>query len=263
MTKNPQNIRHYALMLKPAVRYLARRGLKVQEIIEAVKIAMIDDTCGELKKLDSNLNISKISVATGIHRRDVIRLWRDDSAKKSNSNLISKIVGELERSKKTLSYHGNDSDFAKLVRSYSKDLNSYTILFELERAGVIEKNKNEIKLLKPEYQPSSEDIESSEELLIQDAQDLFHAVEENLYTKSSVKNLHASTQFDNIPTEYIKEIRSYLLKIGTQFQRQIRKYLEKYDRDVNKKISGSGRNRISVGVFSANNIISDDENEKN
>ena len=253
MSSSSTNTKHHALVLSPAVRHLVRRGLKVQEIEEALKIALIEVIESELVSVGEKVNISRLSIATGLHRRDVMRLWRDEAPRDSAANLLTKIVGEWQRNRKILSIEGPESEFAELVSSVSKDLNPYTVLFELERAGLIEKTSKGAKLTKPSYQPSKQNIEASLQMLNRDATDLYDAVDENIYKDEEIKNLHINTEFDNVPADQLPKIKKELLKRGAAFQSEIKKYLEQFDRDVNPSVTGEGRSRVSVGVFSVTN----------
>ena len=250
MNAAASNIKHHVLVLAPAVRHLVRRGLKIQEIEEALKMALIEVIKTDLEEVGEKVNVSRLSIATGLHRRDVMRLWRDESLKDSAANLLTKIVGEWQRRRKVLSTEGLDSEFADLVTSISKDLNPYTVLFELERAGLIEKTARGAKLTRPSYQPSKENIETALQMLHRDASDLYNAVEENMYLDTKIKNLHVASEFDNIPAQHVSAIKKEILARGAAFNAEIKKYLEQFDRDVNPSVTGTGKARVSVGLFS-------------
>jgi len=244
-------------LLRPIVRLCLRRGLKIQEILETLKKTFLMVTEEDLIKQDSTVNISKLAVATGLHRRDVMRLWRDESPSKTSSNLLVRIVGQWQKdykfSKKgkpnVLSCESEDSEFAFLVRSVTQDLSPYTVLFELERAGMIERIPTGIRLKAPVYRPSG-DVNQGLEMLASDIEDLTRAVEYNVHGSPDILNLHVKTEYDNIPTTYLPELKKWVLEQGMEFHKKMREKISRYDRDMNKRLKGDGLGRIAVGTFS-------------
>lgn len=233
-------------LLSPVVGFLFRRGWKMQQFEEALKRTLLV----EAEKEVENANVSRLSVATGIHRRDVMRLWRDELPKDvSSTGVITKVLGAWPRKKRYLSFEGKESEFASLVHTVSMDISPYTVLFELERAKLVRKTEKGLELIANVFQPDPKNIEVALELLVRDTMDLIVAVEQNIFKSQPIKNLHINTEFDNIPNEHTAEIKKALLMLGNEFQAKVRSLLEQYDRDSNPKVQGSGKTRVSVGVF--------------
>ena len=96
-------------------------------------------------------------------------------------------------------------------------------------------------------------------MLGEDFGSLADSVEENIRSAHDLPNLHARTEFDNIYTEAVPEIREWLLKRGTEFHGMVRDYLARFDRDFSPRSAGKGRMqdhgnsagvRVVVGTFS-------------
>ncbi|MBP9837252.1 MAG: hypothetical protein KBC84_00915 [Proteobacteria bacterium] len=247
------------LILKPIVRLCLRHSIKLQTFLEYAKVVFIEAAEEELIKSQHEISVSKISVMTGVHRPDVVRLYMEKSPEKTEKNQISRIIGQWQHDSrfltkagkpKVLSALGMESEFVQLVHSVSADLNPYTILYELERTGIIERKDNSIKLASRLYLPKG-DIEEGLRLLSQDTDDLICAVEENILSESKSLNLHIKTEYDNIVPEAEAEIRDWFIKQGSKFHEETREFLSKYDRDINKKLSREGgKKRVVLGTFS-------------
>jgi hypothetical protein len=202
---------------------------------------------------------SRLSVMTGVHRKDVASYFTSEKQITSAPDIVTKIIGQWQSDKRfcdksrkprVLSFETAQSEFAALVHTVSQDLNPYTILFELERILAVEKTSAGLKLKKLVHKPKG-DVVQGLQLLAKDVSDLIAAVEENLYEEPAIPNLHIKTEYDNIPSAAVEEIRDWLLSEGEIFQERIRERLSQYDRDINPDIDDdSSPARIAFGTFS-------------
>lgn len=259
-------------LVRPLVRFAVKNSLKVQDCIETLKEEFIREAKGELERRGEGASVSKISVISGIHRRDVDRLIDDSTPRKFGYDLLSKVVGTWQSSKKfskggkarALSVEGKESEFFALVQSVSKNLNPYTVLFELERAEAIERKGNFVHLKRQTIEVKG-DIEGGLNLLADDLDDLSEGVRRNILNENSIPNLHAKTQFDNIPPKFEAEIRRWFLERGNSLHKEAREYLSKFDSDTSGKMCGNGgRMRAAIGTFSVIDLppeVKDDEDD--
>lgn len=247
------------LALKPIIRFCLRYGIKIQEVQEACKVLYTELAENEIKNKKGQVTESKISVMTGIHRRDVKRIRNEDYKYDSSRGLIMKVVGNWlnhpeyttkANKPKVLSFGFENSDFNNLVESVSKDLNPATILFELKRVNAVKETTKGITLISESYSPSG-NIEEGVAILGNDIDYLFQGAEENIFEKNKIPNLHRRTEYDNIRPEGIEEIREELLKEGFAFHRKIRSILSKHDQDLNPKKGFKGKGvKVVLGTFS-------------
>lgn len=258
----------FVVLLKPVVRFCMRHAVRLQDCLELLKAAYIEVAREELLRANEKLNTSRMSVMTGVHRKDVDRLLGEDRELKLSSNIISRVLAlwqfdkrflGQQRQPRLLSFEGKGNDFSKLVSLVSNDVNPSTILFELERSGTVERTERGLRLLNKIALSGSEEGLS---LLAADQSDLFLAVEENILTTPEIPNLHLKTEYDNIPPEDLPEIRDWFLREGSAFHERARAFLSRFDRDVQSPISrGTGalpanttrpsdRARVALGTFS-------------
>lgn len=248
------------LVLKPVARFCLRRSLKLQDLLEAAKAAMLEVAEEEIAKSGSPRSLSRLSIMTGVHRRDVARLYSDEP-RRSEKNLLTKIIGAWQQGRqfrlrsgvpKPLDFEGKESEFVSLVRSVSKDLNPYTVLFELERIGAVTRQGDKLHLSSIAYVPHGDAL-AGFGLLSGDADDLISSVEENILgdCERSVPNLHVKTEYDNICEEHVPEIRRWFLEQGQKLHEAARGFLSRFDRDLNEDLrSKKGGVRVAIGSFS-------------
>lgn len=251
-------------LVAPAVRFCLRHALHIQDIEAAVKEALVESAARDLARRGQPANISRLSAATGLHRREVMRLvssgensTEENASRTEGKGLISRVIGRWQFDKKfmsparrprTLTVEGSTGEFAELVRSVSNDLNPGTVLRELERIGAVERTARGVKLTSHVYQ-TRRDAAEGYRMLGDDLGDLTGSVEENISGKNELPNLHARTEFDNIYSDALPEIREWLLRRGTEFHADVRSYLARFDRDFSKGSGGAGA-RVIIGTFS-------------
>lgn len=252
------------LLLRPVVKFCLRRSIKIQDVIESTKIVFVDLAEQELRREKHDVSVSKISLMTGLHRRDVSRLYRSSFVKQQSTSLVARIIGQWQKdrrfssksgSPRVLSFDGLESDFADLIQSVSRELNPYTILFEMERIGAVTRTPRGLKLVARAFVPRG-DLKQSIDLMAKDCEDLMSAVEENLEALDTERNLHLKTEYDNIPSSHLPKIRGWVMKEGSAFQERVRNFISRYDRDIHPELDGNGpRSRVAVGAFSRMEIV--------
>jgi hypothetical protein len=245
-------------LLRPAVRFAVRRGVRIRAITEELKSLLVEEAQRELHRTQQDLTASKLSVMTGLQRRDVQRISSPLSEPTQHLDLLTRIVGawtsgaRFSRGGKPhpLSYEGASSDFAELVRGVSTDLNPTTILFELERLGLAERRGQELALLWNAYQISG-DVDDAYALLARDLHALIDGVDRNIIKDSPIPNLHISTHFDNVTVYEMQSIREWLLKKGAALHAEAREFIGSFDKDINpSRYSTPGGMKVTLTSFS-------------
>ena len=245
--------------LRPVIRFCMQRSVGLQDLIESAKVIFVELAVQDLKKSAETITYSRISAMSGVHRKDVVRIYREGVVYESASRFSARVIGiwrkdrrflAKNRHPRVLSVGGEDSQFTRLVRVVSSDIRPASVLFDLERIGAVQRVPDGVKLIWKAYVPRG-DPHQGLEMMAEDAEDLMSAVMENV-TSAEVKlpNYHAKSIFDNIADKDITKIRGWLLKNCSQFQDRVEKYLQKHDLDINPRIGGQGGARVVVGLFS-------------
>jgi hypothetical protein len=270
MTQNGNNqiTKALKLLLKPVVRFCLSHSLKVQEVSELLKHAFLEVAAEEIKRQGALPSTSKVAAISGLQRRDVAKLVTTPIVEPSNVNLITRIIGQWRYDKRFLDSTGSpmtlqtgskQSQFAELVRTVNKDINPYTVLFELERLNYVEQTSEGLRLTVAIHQ-AVDDVEESLGILASDVGDLIQAVDENTFRRELVPNLHLRTEYDGIPPAKVPELRKWILHEGTRFHRKIAEYIAAFDQDLNPPADGVLRVpseecvRVVIGSFSCSGV---------
>jgi hypothetical protein len=245
-------------LLRPVVRFALRRGIKVRTIIEELKSLLVEEAQRELVRTNEERTVSKLSIMTGLQRRDVQRVSTPSSEPSQHLDLMTRIIGtwttheRFSRGAKprALSFDGPASDFSELVKSISMDLNPSTVLFELERLGLVARVGTELELLWDAYQISG-DSDDAYTLLERDIRSLVEGVDRNISAASPVPNLHISTYFDNVTINEARSIREWLLQKGAAFHAEAREFIGSLDKDINPtRYAEPGGMKVTLTSFS-------------
>ncbi len=245
-------------LLAPVVRFCLRNSINFQEVLEALKAAFVELSARAIIEDGEKVTVSRMSIMTGLNRRDVTRISRHGPAEKLQVNLVTRVIGQWQhdprfqskgKKARVLSYTGEDCEFKSLVEAVSKDMNPATMLFELKRLGLVELTRDGVKLIKG-FQDFHEVPERALDLLARDLGTLTQAVEENIFKNPEPRNLHLRTEYDNIFLEDLPHIREWIVSQGVEYHKRIREFLSNYDQDLNPQRKREAGGRVVVGSFS-------------
>ena len=253
------------VLLRPFVKFCLKYSIKLQDIYELIKYNLVILAKEELVNNKLDANASRITLITGVHRPDITRIL-SEGIKTNNNDQITKIIGQWQSDKrfttpagrpKTLEVVGKESEFVELVRTVNKELNPYTILFELERIGAVTKTSKGLKLISKGFD-ATKDSEAGFTLLANDIDDLINSVENNILNTNNSPNHHIKTEYDRIPNQHADEIKAWIQEKGAEFHKDLRDYLSKFDKDINPKVASNSSDcfiRVAVGSNCAVSIV--------
>ena len=243
-------------VMTPLVRLFLEKGITYTLLLDELKKVFVDVASEEFKIKDKPQTDSRISLLTGVHRRDVNKLRSvNDMTVSTKSNfsdtLISQWIGDpvfvnedgspklLARSKKI----EGDVTFDMLVSSISKDIRARPVLDEWLRSGVVELTEDGyVKLIADAYIPK-ENLDEKLFFLNMNIHDhLSAAVNNTLYqnkmfercvyhnelTLTQINELHQLTQ--QYGMDYLKIINQKFVEIDDKKKQEANheKVTEKY-----------------------------------
>jgi len=243
--------------LFPVAKFCLRQSLKLQDLQQALKEVLVEAAASSLEEEGIEPSASRITLLTGVHRKDVSAIQAGGKKSPSHTDLMTKVLGQWQEDRnfsikgkpRPLTCVGKESEFAELVRAINKEINPYTVMFELERAGLVEKRGSLVLANAREFVPvgNSRQLFKMYEL---DGADLLSAIEENALGSDRTKHLHLRTAFDNIPISTLPSLREWIFSEGEKFHQRARAKLARYDRDTSKnKLPNEGTARIAVTMF--------------
>jgi hypothetical protein len=254
-------------MLKPVVRIALKNSIKLGACVELLKAAYVEVANEILRATEHEPSISRVSVVSGVHRKDTKKILDLEGALAApKEDVVTKVLGNWKHHKKFLTKQGKprvleldglDSEFVKLVRSVSSDMAPYTVLYELERLGLVERSGNTV-CLKEGFKTNIATLEEGYQHLALDLRDLVSSVDSNLHrSKDVLPNLHLRTEFTHIKQSALPGLRRWLLEEGAKFHRQVEEHLAALDTEV----SGEAETKVARVVYGSFSLIQPHENE--
>jgi len=147
-------------ILRPLVRVLIARGVTLPTLVAALKEVFVAVAERDFRLAGRPPSDSRISLLTGVHRKDV-RVIRDGAPPISTpraASLGAAVIGrwlgdpalaDAEGRPRTLSR----IEFDALVATVSKDVRGRTVLDELSRLGLIDRDEEMVSLLGEAFVP--------------------------------------------------------------------------------------------------------------
>jgi Family of unknown function (DUF6502) len=155
----------FAPLLRLIVRLAIKSGLKYAEIDQAVRVALVEEAQAQCDD-SQRMNASRLSVMTGLHRKDVSMRLGTTSKLVSREQLdlsvamqvFSRWAFEVRRNKRAKTLPVNEApramSFAQLARAVVTDVHPRAVLDELVRLGFVAEQGGSATLLAKSFRPS-------------------------------------------------------------------------------------------------------------
>ncbi|MBN8549269.1 MAG: hypothetical protein J0M12_08150 [Deltaproteobacteria bacterium] len=258
MVNESQTQESLKLLLRPALRYCLKNFISLPEIVRCAKAVLVELAADTLKQKGEPINTSRLSLLTGVHRKDVQQIRETGAPKEAKSLFAQRLLARWEqdprfltagRRTRVLTCDGEGSQFWELVQCVSREMNPASVLSDLEHRGAIERTPHGVRLIY-EYEELKKDPIAGFRLASNDAADLLDAARENLSIQGPSPHLHLRTEFDNIYLDKLPEIKAWLLLEGSRFHRRVRTYLSRFDKDLHPAKNAEAGGKVVVGAFS-------------
>lgn len=250
-----------ARIMRPLVRLMLSRGITYIQLTEWLKYIFVETAVKDFALPDKPMNDSRISILTGVHRKDVKRLREELEGavaliEPSNVNLGSQIVSMwLSNPLYTENYipkviprlkkQGGNTSFEALVELVTKDVRARAILDELERLGAVRiDDQDMVTLIAEAFIPSKGEDEKAYYLGL-GVGDHAAAATHNVVNHQP-SYFDRVVHYNNLPAEAAKHIEQLSREQGNLLLQQINKEAEKLASEANPP---NNTKRFSMGVY--------------
>jgi hypothetical protein len=244
-------------LLRPLVRVLLRHGLAYDEFAELARRTYVDVAERDFGLPGRKQTTSRISVITGLNRKEVARLQAANAAGDPADVALARTMNRAAKvAAGWLQEHSAASGapapldgeaFAQLVRRHSGDMPARAVLDELRQAGALHVDVDGRLHLSPRgYVPQAAD-ERKLALLGRHGADLLGAIDHNLSHPPEQAFLQQRVFADNIPAARVDGLRERLRGIGQQTLAEARGLLAA--EDAGDATPPEGARRVTLGVY--------------
>jgi hypothetical protein len=236
-------------ILRPLIRFLLSYGIRYQTFCDLAKSTYIQVAVEEFKLDNKAQTDSRISLLTGVHRRDVKRL-RDESLAESSLPLQASMSAQVLAiwSGRTeyldaegsplplprLISKGGERSFEALVRSVSKDFRARVVLDEWLRQGIATLDAQDNVHLAADTFVSPQGMEEKAFYFGQNIHDHLAATVHNLSGEQR-PFLERCVYYDDLTAESIKEYERVARTAGMRALHTVNRHaIELQKRDAGK-----------------------------
>jgi hypothetical protein len=257
----PALVRAIQHLLRPLVRLLLARQLPfrfVSEVLKGVYVEMAEQEFGLEGKRQTT---SRLSLLTGIHRKDVKRLRSQGAPSYATPPTVSlgaRLVAQWTTAAEFTDESGNarplrrlpdspeDPSFDQLVASVSKDIRARSVLDEWNRIGIAELSPDGWVRLRVDAFVPAKGFDEKAHYFGRNLHDHMEAGVRNLQGDDPPA-LERSVHYSQLSNESVEELRQLAEELGMQSLQTINRRAQELKKQDTRK-SGS-RFRMNFGIY--------------
>lgn len=267
-----QAVRH---VLRPLVRLLLAKGLTYPWLADQLKGIFVDASDRHFRLDGKRQTDSRVSLLTGVHRKDVRRL-RDDSGTREHrmpraislgAQLVARWVSTPEyldedgqpKPLARLASVGGDLSFDALVASVSKDIRARAVLDEWQRLGVATVDSADRVVLNTDAFIPARGFDEKVFYFEQNLHDHLSTAVDNVLDRDPPR-LERSVHYDTLTPASVVELERLAKRLGMQALTTMnRRAAELAARDAENP---DAVERMNFGVYFHASPMADDAEER-
>jgi len=243
-------------ILRPLVRILIRNGVPSDALTELVRKVFVDVADEDFRLSGKRQTVSRISVITGLHRKEVTRLRTLDLADVSQDvarrNRAATVLSAWLRDGEFLDRKGDPLDlpfagtgsFSELVRRYSGDMKPRAMADELVRSGAIEVVDGRMRMVARGFVPGG-DPDEVLAILGTDPAELIETIDYNM--THADKRYQRKVAYDNVPAVHASEFRALSARLAQHLLEELDRWLAA--RDLPSGRSDEPTLSLGLGIY--------------
>ncbi len=245
-------------LLYPLARLVIARSINYGSLTDLIKFVMVKEAERQLKqKTTEVISDSRISIVTGIHRKEVkrIRAMKANDVSVYEPSLASQVVARWAGEKKLQSKNGPKRlprkkltekafDFDDLVTSIHTDVRPRVVLEELIDRGLVTVDENDELQLHPEKLAMKQDQEETLHYLSLNIHDHL-ATAVNNFSNPDHKQLDRCVHYHGLSKEAVERLR----KMAEKHSMDSLVVINKVAQDLIKDPQSKGNQRMNFGTY--------------
>ncbi len=247
-------------LLRPLVRLLLAKGITYPYLINLLKGIYVDVAAHDFPLQGKRQTDSRLSLLTGVHRKDVRRLMlepRDQGATPANISFGARLVARwsgqsayldeagMPRALPRLAAADGGISFERLVAEESKDIRSRAVLDEWQRLGLVDVDGEDlVRLRKGAFVPEKA-FEEKAHYLGRNVHDHLAAAAHNVLNEQP-PFLERSVYSDGLSEAGVAELAALSERLGMEALRSINRRAW----ELRENAAGEAlRERMTFGIY--------------
>jgi hypothetical protein len=245
-----------ARILRPLVRVLLRNGVACDAVTEVVRRTFVHVAHDEFGLDGKPPTQARVSVLTGLHRKEVSRLLRERGvtvpAPEERRNRAASVLGAWLRDP---DFHAADGtprplplsgerSFTELCKRHSGDMKPRSIAEELLAAGALEEVSGQLRMTARGYVPAKDPAEIIR-ILGTDTAELLESIDHNLQAAPGARRYQSKVKYDNVPAGCADDFLRYSAERTQALLEDLDRWLSERDRGTHP---ADEERRMSLGL---------------
>ena len=248
-------------MMRPLIRIMLRHGVSYGVFADVARHVYVDVAKTEFTLPGRKQSASRISVLTGINRKDIKKLEDRPNPLETGefkeyhraARLISGWLQDpnyqtADHKPRPLHISNERYCFEQLIKDHAKDVPVRAILDELTRLGSVTVDNDVVTLEEAAYL-APENAEEKIRIAARATASLLNTLDNNLNPEIDEKWAQRSVLYTNIPLEALSLIRAKSKSEIQAYLEDANAWLSEYDRKTNTSLAGSGRAKAGIGFY--------------
>jgi len=248
--------------MRPYARRLLAAGVTFGQLESQLRELFVEVAEREIAASGAVPTDSRISIVTGINRKEVRRiraLDRDAAPRAFSRNLIASLISRWISDRRATDSSGNPlplpydahrgPSFVGLARKTTADLHPRALLDALIGAGVAVLRKGDVvALMRTAYVPQRGRPEALA-MLADDPPELIETMLHNVLGDGEDPRLQQKLAYDNIGSNGLARLRKALRSEAGRFLKRANARLVRHDRDRTPRAPGGTRTAAGIGIY--------------
>jgi hypothetical protein len=229
-------------LLRPLARILLRHNVSFLAFSDLAKQVFIEVAEQEFPPAGRKQSLSRISMLTGLSRKEVLRVKRipipNDGESVVQQGRSIRIINGWTHDRRfldaagaplELDFDGNDQSFSGLVRYHSGDIPPRAVLDELLRVGLVERSSaGRVRLISTVYVPKA-GMEEKLSILGVETADLLNTIDHNIHTEGEEPFFQRKVCYYRFPVRHLPALRRLTSQKSQELLEELNVWLAEHD----------------------------------
>lgn len=214
-------------MMQHIARWLIHSGVGYTDFVAALKPIFYEQALVELERIKQNKTDSAVSLLSGLHRKDVsaFRQQANQVTNEAPNFAISVPARVIARwialdLPHQIPVSGEGNSFEALVKHISTEKHPRSILFELQRLGVVVQLDQEVVLQQHSFTPDNQ-MQESKALFSANLSDHLAAGIDNFISEKPFTHLEQAVHAEKLTAQSVEALRQLSITLWQDMAKQL------------------------------------------
>lgn len=214
-------------MMQHIARWLIHSGVGYTDFVAALKPIFYEQALVELERIKQNKTDSAVSLLSGLHRKDVsaFRQQANQVTNEAPNFAISVPARVIARwialdLPHQIPVSGEENSFEALVKHISTEKHPRSILFELQRLGVVVQINQEVVLQQHSFTPDNQ-MQESKALFSANLSDHLAAGIDNFISEKPFTHLEQAVHAEKLTAQSVEALRQLSITLWQDMAKQL------------------------------------------